>query len=299
MELPKRSKQHISETASFKLFQSKIPDNWIIRETTERDYGIDCYLELVNEEDQLTGELVSIQLKSRQSIDWTNSETYKISDINISTTNYWNLFAVPVFIFLADIKEQEIYMLSVKHWIRRKHFDFIKQKSFTYQFDKSFVFNREGGLWNFKCYYSYDHNRRQFENELMFFLSNLKHYKEFLSDHAYRDFHLGIESTDLIFFEAMHRNFEFLCGYLFVNFTVPSLEEIKQKSMEKFGVELHYELYEHDIAEIVEGFNYLISGIIACLNIFFETESEYWIKKNPTALNYLSNIGDDGSLPYY
>ncbi|WP_165835406.1 hypothetical protein [Chryseobacterium viscerum] len=49
MKLPKRVPQHISETASFKLFSSNIPDNWIIRDITERDYGIDCYLELVNE----------------------------------------------------------------------------------------------------------------------------------------------------------------------------------------------------------------------------------------------------------
>jgi hypothetical protein len=298
MELPKRTKQHISETASFKLFESKIPNNWIVREITERDYGIDCYLELVNENNQLTGELVFIQLKSRESIEWTSSDTYKISDIKISTTNYWNQFAVPVFIFLADIQKQEIYWLSVKHWIRRKFVEYSEQKSFTYQFDKEYPFNQKEGLLNFKLYYSYEHNRKQFENELIFFLSNLKYYKDFLSEHRSRDFHFGIESPDLIYFEAMHRNFEFLCGYLFIHFLIPSLSEIKQKSKEKFGEELHYELYEHDIAELVEEFEDLILTIIACLNIFFDIESEYWIIKNPTVLNYLANIGDDGSLPY-
>lgn len=63
MKLPKRVPQHISETASFKLFSSKIPDNWIIRDITERDYGIDCYLELVNDNNELSGELALIQLK--------------------------------------------------------------------------------------------------------------------------------------------------------------------------------------------------------------------------------------------
>ncbi|QIH39581.1 DUF4365 domain-containing protein [Flavobacterium sp. Sr18] len=298
MELPKRTKQHISESDSYKLFQSKIPNNWIIRETTERDYGIDCYLELVNANNQLTGELVLIQLKSRKLIDWTTSDTYTISDIKISTANYWNQFAVPVFIFLADIQAQEIYFLSVKYWIRRKFIEYSKQGSFSFQFEKDFAFNLKGGLSNFKLYFYYEHNRKQFENELIFFLSNLKYYKEFLSEHTNRDFHLGIESSDLIYFEAMHRNFEFLCSYLFISFTIPSLNNIKTKSEKTFGAELHYELYEHDIAELVESFQHLTSTIIACLKIFFDVEAEYWIRKNLTVLNYLNNIGEDESLPY-
>lgn len=296
MELPKRTKQHISESASFKLFQSKIPDNWLIRETTERDYGIDCYLELVNEKDELTGELVLIQLKSRQSIAWTLSETYKISNINLSTTNYWYQFAVPVFIFLADIQEQEIYWISVKNHIRRNFIEFNKQKNFTYEFEKCFTFNRKEGLLNFKLYYLYEHNRKQFENELIFFLSNLERYKDFLSEHTNRDFHYGIESEDLIYFEAMHRNFEFLCNYLFIDFGIPSLNEIKQHSKEKFGEELHYELYEHDIAQLVEEFQNLVLDIVAGLNIFFDIESQYWIIKNLTVLNYLMNIRDDDNI---
>jgi hypothetical protein len=48
MKFPQRSQQHISETKSFKIFSSKIPDNWLVREITERDYGVDCYIEIVN-----------------------------------------------------------------------------------------------------------------------------------------------------------------------------------------------------------------------------------------------------------
>lgn len=55
MELPQRVPQHISETASYKIFSIKIPDEWILRDVTERDYGIDCYLELVNEKKRCWG----------------------------------------------------------------------------------------------------------------------------------------------------------------------------------------------------------------------------------------------------
>lgn len=97
MKLPKRVPQHISETASFKLFSSKIPDNWIIRDITERDYGIDCYLELVNDNNELSGELALIQLKSRQTIPWTKEDYYTLTGVDITTSNYWFKFAVPVF----------------------------------------------------------------------------------------------------------------------------------------------------------------------------------------------------------
>lgn len=296
MELPIRSKQHISESASFDLFRSKIPNNWIVREATERDYGIDCYLELVNDNNELTGDLVLIQLKSRQSIDWTASETYTISDVKISTTNYWNLFGVPVFIFLADLDQQEIYMLSVKLWIRKNYTKYSAQKNFSYQFDKKFLFNSTNELINFKIYYSYEANRQQFENELLFFLSNLTYFKEFLSDHSHRDYHFGIESVDQIYFEAMHRNFDFLCDYLFIDFGIPNMNEIKQKSIEKFGDELHYELYEHDIAELVEELELLIEDIMYGLKVFLEIESEYWLIQNPTVYNYLMSIVDDNNL---
>lgn len=94
MKMPQRVPQHISETASFKLFSEKIPDKWIIREVTERDYGVDCYLEIVNDDNSLTGDLAIIQLKSMQSIPWTKNDTYLLADVKISTTNYLYKFAV-------------------------------------------------------------------------------------------------------------------------------------------------------------------------------------------------------------
>jgi hypothetical protein len=124
MKLPKRVSQHISETASFKLFSSKIPNNWIIRDVTERDYGIDCYLELVNDKNELTGDLALVQLKSRESIPWTKDQNYILTGIDIATTNYWNNFPVPVFIFLTDLVNQELYFLPVHRYIKKNWFLF-------------------------------------------------------------------------------------------------------------------------------------------------------------------------------
>ena len=41
------------ESESWRLLQTLAPHEWIVRELTERDYGIDCYIELVSAEDIL------------------------------------------------------------------------------------------------------------------------------------------------------------------------------------------------------------------------------------------------------
>ncbi len=297
MKLPKRPKQHTSETASFKLFQSKIPDSWIIREVTERDYGIDCYLELVNDDDELTGELVLIQLKSRESIPWTQDNTYTLSSVDIATSNYWYKFAVPVFIFLADIAKQEIFMLSVDYWIKRNFSEFIKQSAFNYKFKKSSIFEGKDGIFSFKFRFYYEFYRQQFENELLFFLTNLHHFQDFQIEHNGRDYHLGIEGTDLIYFEAMHRNYKFLCTYFNLDNPIPTMKELKKKSREKFGNALHYELYEHDLTEWINEFKKLTLEIIKGLKEFLEGELSYWLIINPSIYNYVINIRENGQLP--
>lgn len=296
MKLPKRVPQHISETASFKLFSSKMPDTWIIRDITERDYGIDCYLELVNDDNELTGELALIQLKSRQSIPWTIEEYYNLTGVDIATSNYWYKFAVPVFIFLADIDNQELYFVSVDYRIKRNFSEFVKQGTFNYKFKKSDRFEGKDGIFSFKFSFYHEYYRQQFENEFLFFLSNLQHFQDFQNEHDNRDFHLGIEDTDLIYFEAMHRNIKFLCTYLNIENPIPTLTELKKRSREKFKGEFHYELYEHDLTEWVGEFQKLTLEISKELKSFLDGELKYWLIVNPTVFNYVNNIREDGRL---
>lgn len=298
MKLPKRVPQHISETASFKLFTLKVPDNWIIREVTERDYGIDCYLELVTDDNELSGELALIQLKSRQSIPWTSNNDYTLTGIDISTSNYWYKFNIPVFIFLADISMQKVYFLPVQRSIRRNFMDFVEQTIFNYTLQKKEPFEGYNGIFSFKFDFYYEFYRSQFENEFLFFLSNVAHFEDFEAQHTSRDFHLGIEVNDLIYFEAMHRNYRFLCTYLNIDNPVPKLSQLKKQSHEKFKSE-YYVLHEHDISEAILHFKQLTIQITDGLKHFLHKEMSYWRVTNPTIYNYVNKIGDNGELPSF
>jgi len=267
-----------------------VPDHWIVREVTERDYGIDCYIELVSNDNRLTGDLVLIQLKSRQSINWTKDDFYTISGIEMSTSNYWWQFAVPVFIFLTDLENKNIFFLSIHQYIRENFIEFAKQNTFSYKIARSQEFQDQLSLLRFRYQYIQETHRKQFENELLFFISNYNNYVNFQEEHSNRDFHLGIETTDLIFFETMHRNFKFLTSYLNILNIIPSLEEIKAISLERSGKESHYELYEHDLKELTWPFKRTTEKILKNLKYLLQNESQYWLHINPTLLNYIDKI---------
>jgi hypothetical protein len=286
MEYPKRAKQHISESASFNLFNLVIPNNWIARELTEKDYGIDCYLEIINDQDEITGELTLIQLKSvLYGIPWTKNDYYTLTKIKVSTTNYWKNLAVPVFVFLTDIENKKVYFKSVDKEIRINYQNYLQQQKFNYQINKSDEFTVE----NFKYQYFKERYRKQFENELVFFLSNIQKYRDFQSEHSNRDFHLGIEDEDLIYFESMHKNYSFLCSYMNIPNIIPSLLELKKKSKDRFK-DGYYELYELDLTECVETYENQTKSIIQKLDDLIDEEKSYWISNNLTVLNYIGNL---------
>lgn len=136
MEFPKRIKNHVKETLSFKILQNSLPDKWVVRELTERDYGIDCYIEPVNDDNQIIGELISIQLKATESIQWSKDGEYKFHNIKISTTNYWNNFPAPTFLCLVDLSKEEVYFCPVKSYVRENYDAYFRQKNFPYTIKK-------------------------------------------------------------------------------------------------------------------------------------------------------------------
>ena len=196
--------------------------------------------------------------------------------------------------FLADIDNRELYFVSVDYHIKRNFSEFVKQGVFNYKFKKTDRFEGKDGVFSFKFCFYYEYYRQQFENELLFFLSNIQHFYDFQNEHDNRDYHLGIEDTDLIYFEAMHRNIKFLCTYLNIDNAIPTLTELKKRSREKFKCEFHYELYEHDLTEWVGEFKKLTLEITKELKSFLDGELKYWLIVNPTVFNYVNNIREDG-----
>jgi hypothetical protein len=124
LRFPERTDTHVTEAESWRLLQNLAPKEWIVREVSERDYGIDAYIELVSKGGQITGELMSAQLKGVQEIDWKPSDggfrVARSPSVKTTTAAYWLGLPVPVFLLVADLSAGNIYFVAVKEGIRRR-----------------------------------------------------------------------------------------------------------------------------------------------------------------------------------
>jgi hypothetical protein len=297
MEFPQRVAQHITETASFKIFSNCIPDNWIIREVSERDYGIDCYIELVNVNNQVTGELISIQLKGMQNIPWTKGDYYTFSGVNTSTSNYWYKFPTPVFLCVVDTEKREVFYTAVKTAIRKNFFAYIKQEGFSYKVEKKHKLE----LSNLKDFILSYFNEKQIfdlEKNITTFMSHYQQYQDFIEANTGRDQFMGVEMNRVLYLKHFYNNLKFLGSYFGIEWPLKALHDYFEISKKRFGD--HAEIHEQLIDEVVSELEKLLLPILLALREHItQKEKEYWSLVDQQLFNVMINVRDDGSMPFY
>lgn len=85
---------------------------YIFREQPIRDYGIDAHVELVDE-DNPTGKLIALQIKSGMSWFREQSEDFFIFRGDKKHLNYWLDHSLPVLVVLCDIESRQCYWQSI------------------------------------------------------------------------------------------------------------------------------------------------------------------------------------------
>jgi len=189
MQFPKRIEQHITETASFKIFSAIIPDGWIIREATERDYGIDCYIEICDE-GFVTGKMLSVQLKSEKEIQIHNKDGIDYVahyEIKPSTFAYWyNLPVVTLFLFV-DVSKKIVYFENVKKYIRNNYDSFLKEELSMMKINSNQILSKDDVDIIINLLYIKENNRIHLEHTIESFTLNFEHNMELLDDHWCRD----------------------------------------------------------------------------------------------------------------
>lgn len=144
-EVKKRSNNHVIETKSLNIVQSLLPVYWVIREY-KPDYGIDLGIEIFEEfgDDMYAtlGEHIYIQLKGTEHLEvgsykiakrnnvemepLQKGEVYKTIDVVKFTLDVSELMtvekmgsAVPVLLFVVDVKEKCIYYVCLNDYIEK------------------------------------------------------------------------------------------------------------------------------------------------------------------------------------
>ncbi len=295
MEMPNRPDQHITEDESFRIFRGKIPKHWILRDVRENDYGIDCYIEIVTNKHQVTGELISIQLKGKKEVKWNKEGKLAVSNVKISTTNYWNRFPVPVFICLIDTTKEEAFFLPVKKYIKQNFFEYAKQDQFTYYFDKDFDMGREN-MQLFISSYLREKHIDDFKESIITFVSHYEKYNEFVLENTGRDCFLGVGMGRVLFLKHFYQNLKFLIDFLGMEWELESIKEYHKKS-QRFGDD--YYLYEQEVDEIVTKLEEkLIPLLLKIRDVITISEKEYWLTMDIDMYNIMNNIGDDGAMSF-
>lgn len=129
--MPKRPKQHQLEDLSRVKFQICLPVNWVIRDK-DKDYGIDCEVELFDEDENSTGLLFYVQLKATGSK--KESDIFNI-DLKIETLKYFKSLEIPVLLVRYSQYLDKIYI----KWVNEVDLTFAKEnaKTFRIKIDKT------------------------------------------------------------------------------------------------------------------------------------------------------------------
>ena len=311
MQFPKRPDQHTIEDKSFRIWSSALPDDWLIREATKKDYGIDAYVEPC-EGGLLTGKMFLAQLKGSKNIlthKDKGDEYVSCSGINSATLNYWYNIPTPVMIFYIDTVSDEIYYQNVKSFIRQNFGEFKKEalhtiripiekkfESLNYKADEGRIIN---GLRLF-VEYIHEIRRERFEFLTNDFIANFESRLNLLAAHDHADSFLPIEQgeSDYVALINTHNILISLCDYLGIKHEILTLKEMLKQGRERFGGKYFSgELYEEQVAHFAKIAFPVIKEISKALsNLILKKESDYWDYKSLIFKNMMFNHFFDNLL---
>lgn len=131
-KLPQRPLEHIIGDQGITILRQSIPPHWIFRELNG-DYGIDCEIEITNEDGSLTGAIVKVQVKTTSVI--------KNIKIRTETIRYWLLLPVPVILVRVSLSPIKILWIDVREFLSAEgRVDTIYQtklKTITFNFNNA------------------------------------------------------------------------------------------------------------------------------------------------------------------
>jgi len=284
MKLPKRPPAHIKESESWKILQNSVPSLWIVRDVSERDYGIDCYIELVSNENTVTGDLLSAQLKGPENLVWKYSKTKarreaKFTGIKIETINYWMNLSVPVFLFVAETSSRKLYFAPIKHQVRNQYVKYLKQGSLGFTLSEEHSFVDGSGLLNFIICYIQEKTFRDLTDLSRTLLIHLPQYYEFILANQDLDPFLEVEPEEELMFIHLYLTIHNLCNVLAIDWDIKWLDKIYEEDKQtwKSSFSCLHNLTMTEILPLVERKLLEVLGSIKTIVTVYQ--KEYWEKK--------------------
>lgn len=136
--LPQRTNQHRIDTLAMRFVRTSLPDCWLDRDFSERDYGIDLAVEIFDQDDNSidsetsTGLLSLIQVKGTAIPLEELGGYYKFPGFPVKTLNYAMQFKIPFFLIVVSINDGSIsdstaHFLWIQDYIRKNGFGLLRK----------------------------------------------------------------------------------------------------------------------------------------------------------------------------
>lgn len=284
MKFPQRPSTHIKETDSWKILQNSVPSEWLLRGVTERDYGVDCYLEMVGRDGSVRGDLISIQLKGTESLDWKQNEKQnrqeaKFSGVKIETINYWMNLAVPVFLCVAETSTKKLYFAPIKNQVRNQYKKYKLQQSLSFALSTKHMLDDDQGLLNFIICYIQEKNFKELTELSRLLLIHLPQFYEFIMENQELDPFLGVEPDDELMFTHIYMTLHNLCNVLAIDWDIKWLSDIYDED-NKTWKDSYYNLHNLTFTQIMPQLNKKLVVVLESIKkIITEFQKEFWETK--------------------
>jgi hypothetical protein len=294
LRFPERSETHVTEAASWRLLQTLAPKEWIVREVSERDYGIDAYIELVTRSGEVTGQLISAQLKGTQNIEWKLSENgrrfAKSPSVKTTTAAYWLGLPVPVFLFVAGLSDGDVYFVDVKEPIRNQFDKLGSQDTIGFRLWEEISLKNNSKLLPLLC--AREKLHEQFSFHIANLISQIDVFADFIGANQNRDSFMEVEPERHLQFRALYESCRMTSLYLNNEWTVPLLDELYRRDQKEWKddyVYLHEKTLDYALQKIEKLFPALVRRALALVS---EKQASYWQDKDPVFFDLCS----DGEL---
>lgn len=283
-KFPKRHKNHILETMSYKVFNNALPNHWMVRELTERDYGFDALVELTTVNNEVDGKIAAIQLKASSQFTFNISGIYKHYAIDKRTTNFWLSSNLITFVFFTDEATKKLYFIPVNTYVRRNFARYNSCERFFYEVSGSDIFTPDKFVNAFvEC-----EKLPELESQITGIKMLYENFSEFFIKNHGRDFHMPIDDEGrergLC---GLYSRIEHICVLLDIYWDIVPIDIfISQKVIGSY-----VEMYEYHMTEILKFIDIkLLNCIEKIKEITLVKYSDYWLAKDENIVEFCASI---------
>ena len=290
--LPQRPSSHVIDSRAKTLLRAALPPQWILRDQTENDYGIDFHLEFTDQNNQVIGWIAGIQLKGTASGSREKPEESPVVEIKRRTLNLWKVYETPVFIVMIDVDTERVYFKSIELEKRHDPARFIigRTESLSLRFTEADFTD----VKKLDVHYQFAKNLRMMDWALPSIMAT---HKTFISlfDRYQRNGHLPVDGEgtyDPENFAAheqerrirnVYSDMRELCPLIGFAWGVPSIEAtIQDHDWYDGGSEMH----ECHFTMILQQLDVKFQEIFETVKIIVTSFNKYWKLRNPEFATY-------------